>query len=264
MNSFALSFCVFLVFATGAANGAGSCGISLGQYVVGGSVAAPGAWPWQISLKKPSFGGFWFHTCGGSVIGPRWVLTAAHCLKNKRTSNYRVTTGDYDLRVKDKGEEEHQVEKIIVHPNYGSRGEGFDIGLIKLKTETKATSVCLPSSNSNYEGRENCVVTGWGKDQNGKMPKKMKQGSSSIWKFDDCKRKLNVDKFSNYCFGNGRVGSCTGDSGGPLVCQNDSGSWNVVGLASFGGGDCTKEGTPRAFTRVDHFIDWIEKNIAAN
>ena len=39
----------------------------------------------------------------------------------------------------------------------------------------QAAPVCLPSSNSNYEGKENCVVTGWGKDQNGKMPKKMKQ-----------------------------------------------------------------------------------------
>ena len=75
------------------------------------------------------------------MIAPGWVLTAAHCMKNKRTSNYRVTTGEYDLGVNDKGEEEHRVEKIIVHPKYGSHGESFDIGLIKLKTETKV-SIC--------------------------------------------------------------------------------------------------------------------------
>jgi len=264
MNSIALSFCAVLAFATGAANGAGTCGISLGQRVVGGTVAAPGAWPWQISLKKPGFGGFWFHTCGGSVIAPRWVLTAAHCLKNKRTSNYRVATGEYDLRVQDKGEQVLKVEKIIVHEKYGSHSESFDIGLIKLKSETSAAPVCLPSSNSNYEGTKNCVVTGWGLDENRKLPQIMKEGASSIWKTEDCRRKLSIDSFSNYCFGNGRVGSCTGDSGGPLVCRSAAGNWNLVGLASFGGSDCTKAGVPRAFTRVDHFIDWIEEKMAAN
>merc|ERR1712168_1280911 len=195
MNSIALSFCVVFAFATRAANGAGSCGISLGQRVVGGNVAAPGAWPWQISLKKPGFGGFWFHTCGGSVIAPRWILTAAHCLKNKRVSNYRVVTGEFDLRTKDRNEETHQIEKIIVHEKYS---QFFDIGLIKLKTPTKAHPVCLPPANSDFEGAKNCVVTGWGIDEDRHLPKKMKQGISSIWHYSDCQRKLSIDEFSNY------------------------------------------------------------------
>ena len=75
---------------------------------------------------------------------------------------------------------------------------------------------------------------------------------------------MNVDSFSNYCFGNGRVGTCTGDSGGPLVCRADAGTWNIVGLASFGGSDCTKEGIPRALTRVDNFVDWVHQTVADN
>ena len=72
---------------------------------------------------------------------------------------------------------------------------------------------------------------------------------------------MSVDQFSNYCFGNGRFGSCTGDSDGPLVCRNDAGSWDVVGITSYGGRDCIKEGMPSASTRVDNFIDWIKEHM---
>ena len=68
------------------------------------------------------------------MIAPRWILTAAHCLKNQRVSNYRVVTGEFDLGTKDQNEETHQIEKIVVHEKYS---QYFDIGLIKLKTPTK-------------------------------------------------------------------------------------------------------------------------------
>ena len=45
---------------------------------MGGSNAKPGAWPWQVTLdykkhaEKP-------HWCGGSIVSPQWVVSAAHC-----------------------------------------------------------------------------------------------------------------------------------------------------------------------------------------
>ena len=69
------------------------------------------------------------------MIAPQWILTAAHCLWSKSTRDYKVVTGEYDLRVKDAGEEEHQVEKIVVHSKYETGR--FDIALIKLRTSTK-------------------------------------------------------------------------------------------------------------------------------
>ena len=55
-------------------------------------------------------------------------------MKNKRPSGYKVVTGEYDLEKKDKNEETHLVEKIIVHQKYSGDAGPYDIGLIKLKS----------------------------------------------------------------------------------------------------------------------------------
>lgn len=50
------------------------CGQRLSGRVVGGTETSVGKWPWQVSLQYGST-----HICGGTIIDPQWVLTAAHC-----------------------------------------------------------------------------------------------------------------------------------------------------------------------------------------
>lgn len=49
--------------------------LNANQRIVNGENAVPGSWPWQVSLQDTSG----FHFCGGSLISPNWVVTAAHC-----------------------------------------------------------------------------------------------------------------------------------------------------------------------------------------
>ncbi|NXH48997.1 CTRC protein, partial [Dicaeum eximium] len=90
----------------------------LGSRVVGGEDAVAHSWPWQISLQY-SRSGSWYHTCGGTLIAPQWVLTAAHCISSSLT--YRVVLGKQNLTADDEpGSVAVGVEEIIVHEKWNS------------------------------------------------------------------------------------------------------------------------------------------------
>uniref|UniRef100_A0A3B1IIW9 Peptidase S1 domain-containing protein n=1 Tax=Astyanax mexicanus TaxID=7994 RepID=A0A3B1IIW9_ASTMX len=85
--------------------------------VVGGEVAKPHSWPWQISLQFLS-GSSYHHTCGGTLVKKGWVMTAAHCVDRQRT--FRVVLGDHNISQHEGKEQYISVSRVYVHPNWNS------------------------------------------------------------------------------------------------------------------------------------------------
>ncbi|OPJ89987.1 hypothetical protein AV530_017744 [Patagioenas fasciata monilis] len=138
------------------------------QRVVNGEDAAPYSWPWQISLQYERDGTF-RHTCGGSLIAPHWVLTAAHCISSSRT--YEVVLGEYDMSAGEGTEQRIPVAStdIFVHPKWQSSclSCGNDIALLKLQhpavLSAEVQVVQLPPPDTVLPDGYPCYLSGWGR-----------------------------------------------------------------------------------------------------
>ncbi|KAM6240970.1 chymotrypsin-C-like [Porphyrio hochstetteri] len=239
--------------------------------VVGGEDARDHSWPWQISLQYSSSGS-WHHTCGGTLIAPSWVLTAAHCISSSLT--YRVVLGKQVLSEEDEpGSVAVGVEKTIVHEKWNSFLIINDIALIKLAEPVEESdtiqAACLPPADLVLENDYPCYITGWGRLwTNGPLADVLQQALLPVVDYETCSQR---DWWGSYvrttmvcAGGDGVVSGCNGDSGGPLNCQRD-GLWEVEGIVSFGSGlGCNTAKKPTVFTRVSAYIDWINTKISAN
>ncbi|XP_052548018.1 chymotrypsin-C isoform X3 [Tympanuchus pallidicinctus] len=237
----------------------------LGSRVVGGEEAAPHSWPWQVSLQYKYYGG-WSHTCGGILISPCWVLTAAHCYSSSLT--YRVVLGKHNLSEEEDGAVVAEVEDFIVHEDYDPISITNDIALIKLSEPVQESdtiqAACLPPSGLELENGYPCVVTGWGTLwTNGPLAEVLQQAVLPVVDYATCSQRDwwgSLVTTSMLCAGgDGQVGACNGDSGGPLNCQRND-VWEVHGITSFRSTlGCAYTKKPTVFTRVSAYIDWINE-----
>ncbi|XP_038629325.1 proproteinase E-like [Scyliorhinus canicula] len=240
--------------------------------VVNGVDAKPYSWPWQISLEVGQ-GSYYAHTCGGSLIGRDWVVTAGHCIQSGRS--YRVVLGEYDRAAPEGGEETIAAAKIFVHPQWNPSclACGNDIALIKLSKPAtlndKVKPACIPPSGDIFANDYPCYVTGWGTlYTGGPLATKLQQALLPVVDHQTCQQS---DWWGSYvtttmvCAGGYEKSGCNGDSGGPLNCQGADGLWYAYGVVSFGSGwGCNTLKKPTVFTRVSAFNSWIDSIMASN
>jgi len=250
----------------------GNCGKPdvIGTRVIGGIEAARGSWPWQILLRydgRPM--------CGGALIAPQWVVTAAHCVHGHEESGmFSVRVGEHDWHKNDGSERNHNVAQVFRHQDYDPRHLNNDIALLKLSTPVLFNKyvkpVCLPTEE--VDPGTDCYITGWGKVQHpGSMFPKLQQAVLPVVSNTDCEKK-NFKRIpipitsAMICGGDGgttKRSGCHGDSGGPYVCKVD-GVWELHGAVSHGSPVCKSTETYTVFARVTHFRSWIDQTMAEN
>lgn len=228
--------------------------------IIGGEKTDIKDHPWQVALQ---FKGEFF--CGGSIVAPKWVLTAAHCFQSGAAAgDWRAKSGVTDhTRVGTWA----GVDLVVIHEAFKSVADGNDLALIKLKAPAKGKLIALAAPSIKLPLAQPLEVTGWGKTESGAPSPVLLKATVPYVDTAVCNEPASYDggvEPGMLCAGRreGGVDACAGDSGGPLVWRTSDGPV-LVGVVSAGVG-CAKRLKYGIYTRVSEYRDWIDRVIAAN
>ncbi|KAI8893961.1 trypsin-like serine protease [Globomyces pollinis-pini] len=234
--------------------------------VVGGTlVGSPDVYPWLVAIRYNDGGAH----CGGSLISPTKILTAAHCTVNTIATDYQVFYHRYDLTKTAAAERAttFKVKKTTIHPSYtSSSSSGFDVAIWEIERVAGPVPKIFAKldDGSFANAGQPLNIAGWGTVSfGGSIAKQMYETVVPVTTNEVCiKAYPSLKKVSTtFCAGypEGGKDACQGDSGGPAFVRNEDRSVVVAGIVSFGRG-CASGGYPGVYTKVASVLSWINSN----
>ncbi len=250
--------------------------------IVGGTIADTNEYPWQVALvsaaaSDPRNGQF----CGGSLIAPGWVLSAAHCFFDRNGAQVPASAIDVVLGVNKLSQgpsagsvgQRRSLAQIIVHPDYDDLTSDNDIALLRLATPAVlscSVNVIDPATAADaarFAPGEIAIITGWGDTVSGAGAGSddLREVAVRLVSNDTC----NLDSSYNgrvssnmICAGQtvGGRDSCQGDSGGPMVVADGAGGFIQAGVVSWGDG-CALPNFYGVYSRVENYESWIDSHL---
>ncbi|MBN3289049.1 MCT1A protease, partial [Polypterus senegalus] len=240
----------------------------LGEKIIDGREAEPHSRPYMAYLKIQRSEGFF--KCGGVIIHPRFILSAAHC----SGENITVILGAHDLLKIETSWQKILVKKIIVHEKYKKKTHENDIMLLELWHKATWTPevqpIKIPDAAVDVQPNTSCSVAGWGKTNNNSTSNKvLREVNVKVQDVNECKaaKKNNLKEKVICARGTGIKGTCNGDSGSPLICPIKGAHLAAVGIVSFrlsNEKECEDPDRNNVYMKVSAYWSWIKKNIRAN
>jgi secreted trypsin-like serine protease len=231
--------------------------------VRGGIVVTRGSRPWQARITVSDS-----ESCSGAIVGPRWILTAGHCVAETNVEAIGVVVGDHSVSEVDASEQWRGVAEVALYPAWGE-DDGVlidnDLALLRLDRGVDITSVVQVVALS--ETSRPCVasVSGWGDSSYaGAASDELQSVVLGLAPAQTCEAHIAaIDERESasgrICAGSpdGSIGSCHGDSGAPLVEDGPTGP-RLVGVAVSGGPACDEYSV---FADVLSYGNWIRSMV---